>query len=233
MTKTEAPILQNTITLPKLVIGLDFGTCGTGYGFKFTSSTSSDIKKFYDWPKIKHKYVKTRSSIPYQNDQIVSIADVAFDDYTSSSSKSDLKYFDLIKLDLMRISNKKSLTNKEKDERDEIIERISDYLSKMKEIIIEHISAIDTISEKDMKWVVSIPSQCSEQYAENLKNALVLAEIIPPNAGEQKCLIVKESEAAGVSCFILGSYEIQNGKKYMIVDAGGGTVDTTTHMVDH
>ena len=229
---TEAPILQSTIKLPTLVIGLDFGTCGTGFGFRFTSSTSSDIKKNYDWPKKKQKYAKAKSAILYQNDQIVSIADVAFDDFTSSVSTSDLKYFDLIKLDLMRISNKKSLTDEEKDERDEIIERISDYLSKMKEIIIEHISAIDTISEKDMKWVVSIPSQCSEQYAENLKSALVLAEIIPPNASEQKCLIVKESEAAGVSCFVLGSYEIQNGKKYMIVDAGGGTVDITTHIVD-
>jgi actin-like ATPase involved in cell morphogenesis len=241
MSTEKVPLVSSALKVPKLVVGLDFGTCGTGYGFKFSASKSNEIKKNHTWPKKKLPYSKTKSCILYKDGKFVSHADAAFDDFTSMEFEDSVgcEFFDLIKLDLMKVSTPKDELEEEEEEvnfldRNTIISRVADYLEKMKVFILKHIGDIDVCSEKDIKWVVSIPSACTLEYANNLKEALLQAEYFEDkNSLEERLFIIKESEAAGVTCFLQGEFKLNNGEKYMIVDAGGGTVDITSHKIEN
>lgn len=87
--------------------------------------------------------------------------------------------------------------------------------------------------ESDIQWVLTVPAIWDDAAKQFMREAA-------QNAGipSEKLFICLEPEAASIYCRCLPSSEIkgsfsglEKGTKYMIVDAGGGTVDITVHEI--
>lgn len=89
------------------------------------------------------------------------------------------------------------------------------------------------LTEKDIQWVLTVPAIWDDAAKQFMREAAKEAGI--PN---ENLHIGLEPEAASIYCRCLPSTEIkgsfsglQEGTKYMILDAGGGTVDITVHEI--
>ncbi|KAH3747262.1 heat shock 70 kDa protein 12A-like isoform X2 [Dreissena polymorpha] len=93
----------------------------------------------------------------------------------------------------------------------------------------------DEIRENDIRWVLTVPAIWNDAAKQFMREAAEEAKIDGRNL-----LIALEPESASLYCHHLPSEvsagsvsTFQPGTKYMILDAGGGTVDITVHQVAH
>ncbi|XP_053388604.1 heat shock 70 kDa protein 12A-like [Mercenaria mercenaria] len=93
------------------------------------------------------------------------------------------------------------------------------------------------IMETDIHWVITVPAIWSDPAKQFMRHAAIKAGI-----ATERLTIVFEPEAASLYCRHLpvnttvtdGSLtisEFPTGTKYMVIDAGGGTIDITVHEV--
>ncbi|XP_060566343.1 heat shock 70 kDa protein 12A-like [Ruditapes philippinarum] len=87
------------------------------------------------------------------------------------------------------------------------------------------------LTEKDIQWVLTVPAIWGDTSKQFMREA---AE----NAGieNERLIIALEPEAASIYCRLVPTTRNQDslgklpsGSKYMILDAGGGTIDITVH----
>ncbi|KAK3577061.1 hypothetical protein CHS0354_003148 [Potamilus streckersoni] len=91
------------------------------------------------------------------------------------------------------------------------------------------------IMEDEITWVLTVPPIWNDAAKQFMKEAAVQAGICSENLK-----IALESESASIFCRHLPvekiveggeKWNFQTGSKYMVLDAGGGTVDITVHKV--
>ncbi|XP_062582418.1 heat shock 70 kDa protein 12A-like [Saccostrea cucullata] len=87
------------------------------------------------------------------------------------------------------------------------------------------------LSEKDVRWVLTVPAIWSDAAKEYMRQCAIKAGI-----PDKMLKIALEPEAASIYCQFLpiernpeGFGMTKEGTKYMIVDIGGGTADITVH----
>jgi Hsp70 protein len=92
----------------------------------------------------------------------------------------------------------------------------------------------------DIRWCVTVPAIWDDASMSLTRGAAVLAGL-PADA--QRLRLVREPEAAALSCLADGAFhvdarqdpavaELSRGTRYQIVDCGGGTVDISAYEVD-
>lgn len=224
----------NIVTKNKklVVVGLDFGTTGTGYGFKVIVSTSGEIQMNTKWDHIDIPYFKTHSCLLYKGTTLKSFAGTAIKDYEDLNDHEKANYTlikefkSFLKLNEENWVSPNNTTFK-------IVDIVGDYIRNFKDLIISHIeNSMKKVKDEEIRWVVSVPSCWDENTIQKYKKALLRAKIIKDiNASEDDLLIITEPEAAGVHCFVESSNPLRNDDVFIIVDAGGGTVDITCHKV--
>ncbi|XP_052237389.1 heat shock 70 kDa protein 12B-like isoform X2 [Dreissena polymorpha] len=93
---------------------------------------------------------------------------------------------------------------------------------------------VDVLNEKDIYWVLTVPAIWNDSAKHFMRLAAHEAGI-----EKEKLTIALEPEVASILCRhaklhnegIGGISALQLGKKYLVVDAGGGTIDMTVHEV--
>ncbi|XP_052238530.1 heat shock 70 kDa protein 12A-like [Dreissena polymorpha] len=93
---------------------------------------------------------------------------------------------------------------------------------------------VTVLSEKDIDWVLTVPAIWNDSAKHFMRLAAQEAGI-----EKEKLTIALEPEAASICCRhtklhndgLGGISTFQSGKKYLVVDAGGGTIDMTVHEV--
>jgi len=115
------------------------------------------------------------------------------------------------------------------------IDLVANYLAKIHHKLFEDLDETYKIKGAIL-YVITVPSIWSDAAVQAMRDALSIAKIISGiNAGEEECMFVLEPEAA--SAFIKMSADtmgliFKNGTVYLMVDAGGGTVDLTLHKIE-
>ncbi|XP_053400546.1 heat shock 70 kDa protein 12A-like [Mercenaria mercenaria] len=98
-----------------------------------------------------------------------------------------------------------------------------------------HKQLADVLQEDDIQWVLTVPAIWNDAAKQFMREAAEDAGIL-----KSKLLIALEPEAASLFCrhlqvqkgdedMSLASFK--SGTKYIVVDAGGGTIDITVHQV--
>ncbi|KAL0091365.1 hypothetical protein F4703DRAFT_1791296 [Phycomyces blakesleeanus] len=113
------------------------------------------------------------------------------------------------------------------------IEVISDYLRYL------HMAAVDEIVEKGLKdlsrirYCLTVPIIWSEESRSIMRDAAIISGIIKKDDDPDRLIIVDEPVAAAMYCeAIFPEFCLDDGNRYMICDAGGGTVDLATFEID-
>lgn len=81
-----------------------------------------------------------------------------------------------------------------------------------------------------LQWCMPVPAQWSDAAKASVRSAALRSGIIS-EPGSMKLTLCLEPEAAAIHAKGTTSVDIQSGDIFMVVDAGGGTVDVTVHQV--
>jgi molecular chaperone DnaK (HSP70) len=116
-----------------------------------------------------------------------------------------------------------------------VVRTVADYLAEMRKVILASLGAgTSLLREDEIRWCLTIPAIWNDADKQLMREAAKLARITT-SLDDPRLVFALEPEAAALACkegqASAGS-PLPLGTVFMIVDAGGGTVDLTTHIVD-
>ncbi|XP_053396352.1 heat shock 70 kDa protein 12B-like [Mercenaria mercenaria] len=231
-----------------LVAAIDFGTTFSGWGFSFRHEFESEPTKVFTkpWPGGQLS-LKAPTSILIEPDGLTLHsfgyeAENKYADLVANEEHETWFFFQRFKMKLYEkqrlgrdmvledISGKKSLSAKKVFSLS--IKYMKDDFMKM----LQGRTFGCGIKEDEIHWVLTVPAIWNDAAKQFMREAAQGAGIL-----QDKLSIALEPEAASLFCrhlrvekissdkTTLSTFEV--GKKYIVLDAGGGTVDITVHEV--
>ena len=112
-----------------------------------------------------------------------------------------------------------------------VVDMIAHYLQYMYKIIQNHLKrAVANYHPSDVKYCITIPAGWQQHHKHIMRKAAVKAGYVS-NEASDKLLLLSEPEAAAFTATKTKQMTLRPHENFMIVDAGGGTVDITTYDV--
>jgi molecular chaperone DnaK (HSP70) len=230
--------MSDDFTVTSVIIAIDFGTSRTGYSWAYYPSKDKKTYTQENWEHSPVPYCKTLTQSVYnlKTDKFIHWG-FAAEKFMSELSKNEISNFTLLKYFKMGLKNKnlKFIEPNSKKEYD-VIDIIADYLKALFEKIKKDLFKVlkSTIDVSDIRWCLTIPAVWDDFEKDNMKKAALKAGLINDlNVSEEDFLFVLEPEGAAAYCIeemkILDILE--EDKKILVVDAGGGTVDLTSYCI--
>ena len=122
----------------------------------------------------------------------------------------------------------------------QVVEVIRDYLCHLKDFALKYIREDPynpPFENQQVLWCLTVPTIWDDEHKQLMRDAAIMAGCISEDVSDkERLLLVFEPEAAAVRCqeedAANFNISVMNpGTKIMVVDAGGGTVDTTLYRV--
>ncbi|XP_069129616.1 heat shock 70 kDa protein 12A-like isoform X1 [Argopecten irradians] len=233
-----------------LVAAIDFGTTYSGYAFSFRHEFETDPLKVSasTWPAGSRALVslKTPTTVLLDKNQTFHSFGYEAEDHYSQLAEDDdhteWYYFRRFKMMLYGKDGKGGLSKNVtlKDIRDRELPALKVFSEAIKYLKGHLLKALEKratdVKDTDIEWVLTVPAIWNDPAKQFMRLAAEQAGI----KGDQ-LTIALEPEAASLYCKHLpvekmgGSEQgftcFSNGSKYLVLDAGGGTVDITVHEV--
>ncbi|EFC46699.1 predicted protein [Naegleria gruberi] len=119
-----------------------------------------------------------------------------------------------------------------------LLDVMADYLSMLfTDFIMKSLKNNDSsVKKTDVRWCITVPANYSEHQKSLMRKVACKAKIIDKeNCDESDLIIISEPDAATMFCMKhkAKSKPLTNGETFMVVDAGGGTVDVSCHMLEN
>ncbi|CAO3571068.1 unnamed protein product [Mortierella alpina] len=111
---------------------------------------------------------------------------------------------------------------------------ISDYLHAFHEYAAEKILQEfgPNYSRKSFRYCITVPAMWSDKAKAVMRRAAIKANIIAEDDHPGRLSLVSEPEAAALYCErACKQYELEHGDRFLICDAGGGTVDLIAYDI--
>lgn len=243
----------------QIVIAVDFGTSRSGFAYAYTSK-QNEIHKFINWPEQEVPYVKTLTQLLYDSEGNFLAwgypARRQFAEQCNLLKKEQKKRIlggtpeqheqhkaTIAKKYPTKVQNFKMLLKPDSqtghaefvDHAGRIFSAkrlIIDYLRELRKFIFELLSRkTTTLTEENYKWCLTIPAIWEEADKRLMREAAVEAGFVD-NISSERLVLVLEPEAAAISFLESKTEKLSRNSRFMIVDAGGGTVDLTVHEID-
>ena len=210
----------------EVVVGIDFGSYGTGYAFSYNDTDPKNIELG------KFQGQNTEVKVPTEI-----ILDSKLDNVLAFGAKcSNYKleegdlYFKGIKMNIYHnFSDIRPENKSKKFSLIDIIAKIFEYIKK------DAINSIHenkpSITEEQIKWVVTVPSIWNLHQKGIMIRACEKAGLFNKYTDRSNFLAL-EPEAASLYCSYDMSIDqryLMSGKTYIVCDLGGGTGDIVTH----
>ena len=227
--KQEKKTFDNEL-LKKPIIGIDFGSSFSGFSI-LQKKNGKDIED--------NNIFTSEITLNKETEEVVEIGKDSIFKY--QNNKNNYIYFQNIKMNLdhkkRKILNPKgdelidSFFPKEK-ESIKLTVVIKEYLKKLSEKALKILNRkkgykYNAYSKKDIKWVVTVPAIWNEHAKQLMKNCAI-------KAGMDDILISLEPEAASLTMFEDPNIDDtlkEKDKIFMLIDAGGYTVDITLNQI--
>ncbi|XP_052269397.1 heat shock 70 kDa protein 12A-like [Dreissena polymorpha] len=240
MDGARAKSRQSSHRKPSAVAAIDFGTTNTGYAYYFRPAqyrpiAANDIEV--------KKQVPTTVLLSPTKD-FVAFGEAAEDQYrnlTVEKKHNEYYYFRHFKMNLHHLphlSNDitiKDATGKEM----QAMTVFKEAIKYVKKELLEKMNGGQTgdISESEVRWVITVPAIWRDSAKQFMKAAAILAGIpakglvlaLEPESAAICCKDMALNNVAGVEGVMLKAFD--PGQMYIVLDCGGGTVDTTVHEV--
>ncbi|KAI8646927.1 hypothetical protein BD408DRAFT_379752 [Parasitella parasitica] len=213
-----------------VIVSLDFGTTYSGCCYTLQSDDEDEIYDITRWPKNNGFYAKVPTLLYYRNknSKLVDWGRGA----RLQSLKPDqigtlLQYFKLalVQPDDVPLPKGKSP-----------MDVISDFLRVFHEHICEQLQntkLLQDYSQGQYRYCLTIPAIWSDESKAIMREASIKAGIIEHDDPIQRLELISEPEAAAAYCeYKYKSWNLSDGNTFMIVDAGGGTVDLITYLIE-
>lgn len=230
-----------------VVAAIDFGTTYSGYAFSFLHDYKKDPTKcaMYTWTAGSGGLIslKTPSCILFDRNGIFDScgfeAETKYADLALENKHADWLFFERFKMNLYKqIGLKRQFAlEAENGKQMDAMKVFSEMINFFKNHLIKECEHKQTeVRESDIQFVITVPAIWTDPAKQFMREA---AE----NAGIKKdnLLIALEPETASLFCKHLpiekmvasesGYNVFSSGSTYIVLDAGGGTIDITVHEV--
>ncbi|CAM6128186.1 unnamed protein product [Calypogeia fissa] len=211
----------------KIVVGIDFGTTFSGFAYA-SKDEPKKIFTFYDWPRPIElgKYLK--SSSPTKQSVPPAASGCFFTQFKLYlAPKGDKSCYGPLGCKLEELPEGLSVEK-----------MISDYLRCFSIFVMAEVKNRfgPAIQKKDIKWCLSVPTIWTKAAMATMQVCSQRAGLVhgpqcqDEDASLHKLEIVLEPEAASIYCQQKLDTQLGKGSKFLVVDAGGGTVDLVVHQ---
>ncbi|XP_052779685.1 heat shock 70 kDa protein 12A-like [Mya arenaria] len=228
-----------------LVAAIDFGTTFSGWSFSFRDVFKSEPTRVSTkyWHGNQHISLKAPSSVLIKPDgQTFSAfgyqADTKYNELVEKNEHNEWYYFTRFKMQLYKQKVKR--TTEIKDAGGKPLPAMTVVTSLIKFLKDDLLKDIQTqtsmiMSPKDVNWVLTVPAIWDDDAKHFMRVAAEQAGILA-----EYLTLALEPEAASIFCRLLpveqsgGEYSLSTftgGTKFLVVDAGGGTVDIAVQQV--
>lgn len=116
-----------------------------------------------------------------------------------------------------------------------ISDAISDYLHGLHEYAAEKILQDfgPSYSRKCFRYCLTVPAMWSDKAKDVMRRAAIRANLITEADHPERLMLVSEPEAAALYCErACKQYDLEEGDRFLICDAGGGTVDLIVYDIN-
>jgi hypothetical protein len=209
------------------VVGIDFGTARTGYGYAFPAQGSTDPDIIVKEPG-GQEAAKTLTNVLLDSRG-------NFQSFGKQARKEHYEdgtglFFENFKMQLHESARRPTATSASGENRP-LMDVIVHTLRYVKDQAMATINSNQpmTIAPSDCRWVVTVPAIWKDVAKGFMREAACKAGLASSQDSDLLALVL-EPEAACVACEA-GTKHLKTGDAFMVLDCGGGTIDITLHQV--
>ena len=233
---------MNGMGQPRVVAAIDFGTHGTGFAWTGISQDNGEISArhvsfFEDWPH-QLSYPKTRSAVLLDaQGNLLSWGSRAEADMAAMPKGSGWRLAVGFKMGLRDTTSETTSVVAALGAQAGIVldARAKDAylltvlcLQQVIAVARDHITR-GAYEDQDIRWCLTVPA-IWDHYTRDLLFKAAVAAGLPDDP--DRLLLCQEPAAAALYCVAKGEALLSTpGTRFMVVDAGGGTVDITSFQV--
>ena len=214
--------------MTEVVVGIDFGSSGSGFAYAFNDNKDEIIHGMIHGANVDNK-VPTEIILD-DNNKTVKFG-VECIEYMEKKGLKAGHYFKEIKMNLYEKKTEIQAKNSEKILPLKLV--IQRVLEKIKDLAIAEIKKNRSISQNNIKYVVTVPAIWEEFQKNIMMEACINAGLIKEE-DDKSLFFALEPEAASYYCLNNKSIDkslMKEGDYYIICDLGGGTGDIVTHLI--
>ncbi|ORE03392.1 hypothetical protein BCV72DRAFT_32461 [Rhizopus microsporus var. microsporus] len=206
-----------------VIVGIDFGTTYSGCCYAFTQN--EEVIDIVKWPKQNNQvYPKTPTLSLYRkgSTQLVDWGHGARR-LAMKPNSSDLMLLSKFKLYLDEHLQQTDLGNGLN-----ITDVIADYLRAFHlHVCTELLKGFaGNYDQSRFRYCLTVPAMWSDRAKATMREAAIRAGLINSNDHPDRLMLISEPEAAALYCEKKSEqFNLRHGQRFMICDAGGGTVD--------
>lgn len=234
----------------KIIAAIDFGTTFSGYAYALTSN-KDNIYTNRNWGQTQGFLLqKTPTCLLLKpSGEFAAFGFEAVSKYNDLTEEEAAEhyYFDRFKMKLYdnKILNTEIVLQDVNGKEQLAVDVFSQSLHFMKGHLLRHLEgAMGYQPEAEtIRWVITVPAIWDENAKQFMREAAYKGELID-NVHSNQLLIALEPEAASLTCRTIQTNSFTDnrenqtakptfepGTKYIVVDAGGGTIDIVAHKV--
>jgi hypothetical protein len=226
-----------------VVVAIDFGTAQSGYAFAYPRVASPVPRVRTDWPGQPTPYVKTLTQllVDRAGEAVAWGYEAPMKLALLRQTKEGEGYRLLrnFKLEIPKLRQGASDGKVEADGvRFQLIDLVASYLRELARMALDELdqAGTKTLRRSAVRWVITVPAIWEDWDKRFMRDAARRAGLIGEGEDEDRRLVLAlEPEAAALYCVYKdreqNKSELVPGRRYMVADAGGGTVDLTSYEV--
>ncbi len=221
----------------RVVAAIDFGTHGTGFAWAFSTERDSDPRRrtihfFDEWEDQPTSYIKNLSALLFDSGGAVIEWGYQAQRHYITESRSDLglQFFHRFKMSLLPEARPVDPGVAVIPQGQSPGALITSYLTCFFDFARDHIISGSGVTDDEILWCITVPAIWRDRERQIMRECAVGAGL--PNSAD-RLLIAVEPEVAALFChYDSGLPGVGSpGDRFMVVDAGGGTVDITAYEV--
>ncbi|KAI8597442.1 hypothetical protein EDD21DRAFT_216855 [Dissophora ornata] len=216
-----------------IVVAIDFGTAFSGCAYAFAPD-DREARTITNWPKQNVQYAKTPTLNLYQKvNGGFRMVEWGWKSKLIMESPSASNYVQLYQYKPY-LDESVALTLWKKENGVSVLKAISDYLGALHEYVADKILQEfgPSYSRKSFRYCLTVPAMWSDKSKDVMRKAAINAKMITETDHPDRLMLVSEPEAAALYCErACKQYDLGHGDRFMICDAGGGTVDLIVYDI--
>ncbi|KAK3611854.1 hypothetical protein CHS0354_040526 [Potamilus streckersoni] len=232
-----------------LVVAIDFGTTYSGWAYSTKEEFKNSPLKIHTrhWQSGNHVSDKAPTTILFQPDGITVEAfgydaESKYAELAQEEEHTNWFYFKRFKMKIYE-NEELSIYTMLQDERNKSLPALTVFsaaIRYLKDDLLNNLNKTmkGAIRAEDILWILTVPAIWDDRAKEFMRQASSFAGIhdnnlllaLEPEAASLCCRLLPVQTMYGADCAaILATFK--TGSRYMILDAGGGTIDITIHEV--
>ncbi|KAF9969247.1 hypothetical protein BGZ73_008503 [Actinomortierella ambigua] len=205
-----------------VVMAIDFGTTYSGVAYALRAD--GEVHDITKWPRHLAQYPKTPTLSLYKRDstRILDWGHAARLAMLKPSAK-DYTLLRKFKLQLDENLNSPPLENGIS-----ALDAVTHYLRKLHGHVMSELMKgfMKNFEPNQFQYCLTVPAMWSDSAKNTMRKAAIGAGLIQPNDPPNRLILISEPEAAAMYCErMVDRFALKDGDRFMICDAGGGTVD--------